>query len=567
MRKKIISSLFFLLLLLFFPYKSYAVEYNINNVSINAYLQENGNVQVYETHTYEFEGEFNGITRQLIPKKSANISQFSANENNKSLKVNKEGSVYKIYRKGADEKITITLQYMIENGVEIYQDAAQFYWPFFDDRNESSYENLIITIHPPAQTDTEVIALGYDEAFQTESIQQDDSVIFHFGYVPSESNGDIRVAYDPKLFSNAPIVSEIKIKQEILNEKQALLDQAKAKEETKITLNTISIIGLPIFATVLFLLMFNGWFKARSTSIEIKRESITFSNIPKLRMSLIATIYYTNQKHLPPQAMAAALLDLVRKGYVKQTSNSYFQLIHRKGALPHEQILIQWLFDKIGYNQQFSFEDLRSYTKNEKNHTKYISFQTKWKQAVKDEISEQSFYQNKTVFRLLVGFSSLLLLPFLFFFPIYDSIGSFFTALLLFIVTITFAIAYHPKTLEGVKLSYEWENFKEKYKTTNLSEWEKWPEEDQVIAYIYGLGINDKKIRKKNEDLVMAFKSHKSNSKDHHHHDSSAIFFLGPHASSSFYSADQSAGSTTHNSSSTSSGGGTGGGGGGSGAF
>ncbi|MBP3950154.1 DUF2207 domain-containing protein [Bacillus suaedae] len=42
--------------------------------------------------------------------------------------------------------------YLIEDGVTAYADVAEFYWPFFDDRNDSSYEQLTITVHPPEPT-------------------------------------------------------------------------------------------------------------------------------------------------------------------------------------------------------------------------------------------------------------------------------------------------------------------------------------------------------------------------------------------------------------------------------
>ena len=146
---------------------------------MDAFLQENGDVQVEETHTYEFDGEFNGITREVVPKEGAAISKFTATENGQPLRVEKEDDLYKVHRKGADETITVTLQYTIKNGMEIYQDVAQFYWPFFDERNESSYENLTITIHPPKPTD-DVIAFGYDEATNKETIQEDGAAVFQF---------------------------------------------------------------------------------------------------------------------------------------------------------------------------------------------------------------------------------------------------------------------------------------------------------------------------------------------------------------------------------------------------
>src|SRR5690606_32620204 len=121
---------------------------DIEKTDIHAYLQMDGNVQVEEIHTYAFDGEFNGITRTLIAKKGTQIQDVKASENGTALDVEQEDNLYKIYRGGADETVTIHLTYTIKDGVEVYSDMGQFYWPFFDQNNESAYHNLDIYIHP-----------------------------------------------------------------------------------------------------------------------------------------------------------------------------------------------------------------------------------------------------------------------------------------------------------------------------------------------------------------------------------------------------------------------------------
>lgn len=104
---------------------------------IDAYLQDDGNVDVIERQTYSFDGKFNGITRAPIAKKGTKITDVQAREDRKALKVEQDNGEYKIYRSGKDEQVTIELTYTIENGVEIYTDATQFQWPFFDSNNQS----------------------------------------------------------------------------------------------------------------------------------------------------------------------------------------------------------------------------------------------------------------------------------------------------------------------------------------------------------------------------------------------------------------------------------------------
>src|SRR5690625_2489640 len=160
--KKMMSFILVLAALLIFPLPALAVDYSIDQMQIDAYLLDDGNANVTEKQTYVFDGEFNGITRSLIPKEGTKIVNVEATENGEKRKIEQEDNEYKIYRSGKDEQVTIELSYTIEDSVERYPDVAQFYWPFFDKSNESDYEQLDVFVHPPEPTD-KVIAFGRSE--------------------------------------------------------------------------------------------------------------------------------------------------------------------------------------------------------------------------------------------------------------------------------------------------------------------------------------------------------------------------------------------------------------------
>ncbi len=365
LRRKLVLLCFAIISFFFlFPSQSLAVDYSITDVKIDAFLQENGDVQVKETHTYDFIGEFNGITREIIPKKGTSITEFKATENENPLRIEKKNDLYLIHRKGTDETITIQLKYSIENGVDLYSDIADFYWPFFDERNESTYENLQVTVHPPKET-VPIVAFGYDEAFKTEKIQPDGSVLFQFGEVPYEKNGDIRVGYDTALFPGATLKSNEPMKDEILRTKQDLLDEAQAAAERKEKLSNIAKVGISVYTILLLFLMISTWIKSRMKKAAVQRETSHTFFIPKQIMSLPATILYTSGAYLPAETMAAGLMDLVRKGYMKKTEENHFKMEnHLEKPLKHERILLDFLFKKVGANGEFSFDDLSKYTKH-----------------------------------------------------------------------------------------------------------------------------------------------------------------------------------------------------------
>lgn len=573
-RRKIILTIFMSVLAVsfLFPSVGFAVDFSITKVKIDAYLQENGQVKVNESHTYSFDGEFNGITREIVPKEGTSIINLKATENGKQLKVKREEDLYKIYRKGDDESITVDISYFIKNGVDVYSDVGEFYWPFFDERNESTYEKMNIVVHPPKET-KEVIAFGYDEAFDKEKIYTDGSVLFQLGEVPSETNGDIRVAYDAAIFPSASIVTDKPMKKEIIKDKQVLYQEADAKAERQELFSKIALVIIPIFSIIILLFIIGSIMRARLKKLDVERRSEQSFFVPKEALSIPATIYFTAGQ-IPSEAVAAALMDLVRKGYVLKAEENHFKLInYPSNILKHEKILITFLFEEIGSNGEFTFENLKEYTKRKKNHEKYQSAITKWQQAIMNEVKEKGLHENNQKLRWSFAITSILLFTFVIPFLLNDLLGWLFASLVLSMIYLGIAIFYNPKNLKGLMIIHEWQLMKERIKGISTKDWETLSNDDQMRAYIYGIGIQDKKIMKKNEELIQSFKRPNSQPKQKDYHwDSSTVnintmLLIGPLASINFHSAHKTTEATVSSSTSSSTGGGVGGGGGGSGAF
>ncbi|WP_332631873.1 DUF2207 domain-containing protein [Halalkalibacter flavus] len=570
MKNKKMISFLIVTLLLFIPSKVLAVEYEITDVEIHAYLQANGNVSVQENHTYDFSGEFGGIIREIIPKKGTEIIQLEAFEDNQPLVIESNETEHRIHRSGEDETIKIDLFYEIKNGVDVYTDVAEFYWPFFDRSNDTTYGNLTINVYPPEST-ANVIAFGYDEAFQKETVLQDGHVQYSFGQVPGKRNGDIRVAYDANLFGAATVSSNQLMRTEIEEAKQQLLEKEAAASERTELLSSIGVMIVPLFSFVLLFLLARALLKAKGKRSLLMREVTTGELIPKETLSMPTTIFYMNYQQIHPETVAAALLDLVRKGHVKKLKGDRIRLVDRSELLKHETVLVEWLFDEIGKGDVFNFDDLSSYLKNKKNHQKYQRQKVKWQDAVRAELKEASLYENKVKYRVTVGLSSMILLPFILLFAVHGLIFFAVSSGILCIALILFAICYNPKTWEGTKITLQWRNFKQHFPIMQPSTWQVLSEDDKMRAFIYGLGMNEKSIRKKNETLLNAFNSTISgNPSGAAHSFDPTWLIIAAAASSNFKRADKTTGvvdSSSGGSSISGGGSGAGGGGGGSGAF
>jgi len=568
--------LFILFLFLLIPTQAFAVDYDITDVEINAHLKEDGSVSVEETHTYSFSGEFGGIIRTMIPKTNTEITELKAFEGTSPLTIETDEFEHRIHRSGDDETINIILQYQILNGVEKYADVAEFYWPFFDKSNESTYENMTINVFPPTAT-TNVIAFGYDEAYEKESLLDQGQVQFQMGEVPSEENGDIRVAYDAELFPAASMSADQPMKGEILGAEQQLIDEQIAKQERKDFVASIGKIVLTIAGSILGFILLRSWLAAKGKKAALLRELSEETAIPSEKLSLPATIFFTNHGVILPETVAAALLDLVRKGLAKKLEEDRFQLVNRTGILDHEEALIQWLFDEVGSEEEFSFDHLADYTKVEENHEKYNLLQNNWQKAIRAEVKEADLYEKKGKTRWTLVLLSAIIIPFSIAFIVNDLIGLFFGSLVLFAGLLVFAISYHPRTWDGAKILLEWRKFKDAFPNMAPAEWEQLSKDDKMSAFIYGLGINEKNLNKKNESLVKAFKTKPATGGSVYSNQAATAYgfdptwlIIGGIASNRFKTAQQDTTPATSSGVGGSSGGGgsgAGGGGGGSGAF
>lgn len=558
--RKIIPIMLMLILLL--PIHSLAVDFTINEVTIDAYLQENGTVDVIEKHTYVFDGKFNGVTREIIPKKGAEIEQFIALENGKVLSVESKKGLYRIHRKGNNETITVELRYQIHGGMEKYDDGAQFYWPFFDQRNETDYGDMTITIHPPGKaSDTQF--LGYDTAYNKGKLALDSSVVFLMGEVPAGKSGDIRVVYEPTLF---PEMAESggTIRSKVIEESNRLAEEASRYAANKENAAIAGDIGIPTVA-ILLVALFSGVSvigrrKRQAIRAEIQRSDVI---VPEQKMSIPATIFFTKAGQLTPETTAAALLDLVRKGHVKQLTEQQFELVNRDVAHAHEQVLIALLFDRIGNRTYFDIADLETYTKKETNHHSYSLALASWRKAIVEEVKSQELFENRTKFRWMIALLAVVVgvaaIPFAW----YELFLYMAIAIVLALTMGGFAALYHPKNQRGIQIIEEWKQFKSIFNDLDVEEWNRLSTVDKFRAYTYGIGVKD-------QNLGTSFKEFAEAENRMQRGDMGIPIVYNPaNITSSFTSANAHAsvdtsGSSTSNSSG---GGGVAGGGGGSGAF
>src|SRR5699024_6724323 len=258
----------------------------------------------------------------------------------------------------------------------------------------------------------------------------------------------------------------------------------------------ISVFGVYFLALLLY-----AWRKKHTTYTEVERRFPSPYFIPDETMSLPATILYTTGL-LHGEALTASLLDLVRKGYVKQEDEDTFIVVRPEPDQLHESHLMSWLFYTIGTDGQFRLSDLKAYTDDKENIEAYQNDYDMWQQAIREEMNSYKLFKNKGKPRWLIGLTSALLLPCIVVFAIYELIMFMILGINLFVCLLLYDVIYRTRTIKRAKIKKEWTDFQQTYATIDIKEWEELKDDDQRRALIYGLGIQNKKVKDTNETLI-----------------------------------------------------------------
>ncbi|MFD1064644.1 DUF2207 domain-containing protein [Oceanobacillus locisalsi] len=151
MKKSLITALFSLLILL---YACSDDTFTIDQVQIDAQINDNGTISVQELFTYTFDGSFEGVTRTI----KSDASEFHAyladsadfDSEMTVLETEEDDGTQMVYSDSDNETKTFLYEYRISSdSVTKYQDIADITYAFFDESNETDLHNVSFTVHTP----------------------------------------------------------------------------------------------------------------------------------------------------------------------------------------------------------------------------------------------------------------------------------------------------------------------------------------------------------------------------------------------------------------------------------
>ncbi len=516
--KKILC--FFALFILFPILVNAEVDYDIEHYYVNANILDNGDVSVKELIVLD--GEFNGYERDILYANTrledyvignidyGNSSIYNAKgisevsieakyvdnvdfntifDNDYTMFTKGVGSLgvkgiyeetnlyggyrYRMYYKANNDKVAFLISYKINRAVVISNDVAEFYWTFIGTEFEDDLRDIQIKVYTPtsdSSSNFRIWAHG-DMTGNVEYIKKNDVYTGLYAYakkINAKSAVDIRMTFDPSIITDK---SELNHTGENALNKIIEVETKKANEVNKLRKEIgnkyYSIVTLSITYLVVLVLVWINTYKKYGKSP--KNTFLHKYNRDFIDDYNVEVIDYLMKKNITPNAMSASIMNLIYKKNIKveeiegdkKKDNYKFTLLNEDNINETEKYLIDFLFNDVGKDKEFTTIELREYAKSTRTYNKFSTKYTTWKNKVLSDGKKENFYDSNPKSILsgtlmlfaafaIIGLSGLL--------KVELTLG--YLIIIPAIIFFIYSIAVNKKTEKGVLHYAKWNAFK-----------------------------------------------------------------------------------------------------------
>lgn len=528
MKKFIFASLIFL----FAPLISFAADYKITDYYIDTKITDNGDMDI--TELIVMKGSFNGYEVGIEYKNgndlysasgisnvfiggSQNLKSFSFDSlkeeftpfekvnnafNGDSFKYTETKEYnknnYRMYYKTNNKTTAFLFKYRLNNVVIAHSDVAEVYWNFFSEGFKDDIKNLNIRVSLPKEVNIDDINWWFHGDLAGTSEFQNQYIIAHLDKLEAGRPLDFRMLFDKKLLNESNISKRdekivrdeiIKEEDEIVAKDLELIKKAKKLYYAEVTLTCIFYISL----VIAWIYVYFKYDKERKSKFqnEYNRDFIDDYNVE--------VIDYLMNKSITPNAMSASIMNLIYKKNISfeeidEDKKQYkFVLENRNNLNKTENMLVDFLFNKVGSENSFTTIDLKKYASGTKTCDKFMNSYTAWNnQVIKDAKSEEFFENNSGKY----GYS-IILIVFAFIIIFFGAMNN--IEFIPAYITVFFAAIFtlyvgllSKKTEKGIEHYAKWKAFKNflndfgAFEIKELPEIKLW-ERYLVYATIFGL--------------------------------------------------------------------------------
>lgn len=533
MKKVLVAIICFLCI----PVVTLAADYDIEHFYIDATLKDNGDMEVSELIVLD--GIFNGYERDIIYQSSytnynasdiENLSVSAKHVNKVSFETFYEyfdtfsqvtyanngdmgkyilsslndGIRLRMYYSTDNESTAFLIKYTLKDVGILHSDVVEYYWNFIGNGFEDDIKDLQIRVNYPSKMNKDDFSwwfhgplTGNSDIVNVNSAYT--SVLASVKKVSAYEAVDFRTIV-PKDGFNELLFKKIdneEVKTSIIEHEDEIvakdLEKIKKNKTLFYTFEGLSVIYYVILIIV-WIYVYKKYDKERTPkfNLEYNREFIDDYNVE--------VIDYLMNSNITPNAMSASIMNLIYKKNIKaekilEEKDGYkFTLLNRDNLNETENYLVDFLFDRVGTNNEFTTSKLKKYAKSTQTCDRFMSSYTKWKNKVIEDGKNQNFF-DKLPGRFGYGFFMLLAAFLIYLFGVIVFHVEFFlihTLIFAAIIFIVYIGTIKRKSEKGIEDYTKWKAFKKflndfgTFDTKELPEiilWERY----LVYATIFGL--------------------------------------------------------------------------------
>ena len=537
----------FFLCFMFLPFwvNELTVDYDVEHLLVDANILEDGDLRIKELIVLD--GSFNGYERILSyrntrltyhqpinfsqdaiynakgikdvvikAKKITNeVSYDTFNENFELLKrayyqedvlnkeylesSNQEGKTYRMYYRGEEEAVAFLIEYTIDDALVLHQDIAELYWTFIGDTSNEEIEDLQIRVNLPKEDTSENFYFWVhgDLTGNSEAIGKS-GVLASIKKLQSETEIDMRITFDKNMVTNVSKKTNEQALTKIKEIETVRINEANEKrKKARIITNILKGVS------VIYIIILIGWwiriyFKYDK---EYKSDFYHKYNREFIDDYNVEVIDYLMNQNVTSNAMSASILNLIYKKNIqvielesdKKKKVYEFTLLNRDNVNDTEDVLLDFLFEKVGKENKFTTKDLEKYASSTKTYESFHKSYSNWVNCVKKDGENQQFYEVNGV-PVITAIFFLLIAIFLCFINVYHGLTVIMTwiILILAIVFFFYSVMLKRRTKKGNEHYVRWKAFKNflddfgNFELKELPELVLW-ERYMVYATIFGL--------------------------------------------------------------------------------
>ena len=431
--------------------------YNLSRYNINIIVNKDGSANFEEHLTYNFDGKFNGVTRDVdfSLTKGLKDKKVYVMENNtlKELTLNSGNSLddtgdsgtynyveednlgkLKIFEVSKNQEKTFVVKYKLLDVVTKYTDIAEFNRKVIGTEWETRSDNIKIKITlPSGATKEELKVFAHGPLIGKSSIIDSNNVeftvptvspgtfvetlvLFPIKLVPGASNIVVENALPRILANETNLANEANIARE--DAKQYVAQQAETKSQRKSVGNPLAILLILLWFPII-VYIYRKYDKEPKTNFEGKYYRELPGEYTPAEMSVLMSFGKVNTRDV-----MATLMDLTRKKQLiisqsKISKKGFFNskeidkyVITLNEKAPsitlkkHESFLIKWFIGKIGNGDYVALDEIKDYVKKKSDALKFKADYDNWCALACEESARNNFFDEIKKKGILVGILS-----------------------------------------------------------------------------------------------------------------------------------------------------------------